>query len=169
MYQTQRKPNRIAAFLVCASLILSLSACATGQKPETYAAIIKEETPNFVSGSDQLKCTVEISLVPTFGFSKVSSDCLRNIELMVYASQRVVKKFQALGEPSEAKLKPLIYNTVQSLDLIGMSGFEKECTSESIRDSIPEACSQAIKTINGGEDLVLDNAWKALNAWQVYF
>ena len=135
---------------------------------EEFASVIKEETGNFLSGADMMSCSMDLGFVPMFGWSESSSDCLRDIELMVFASQRIVNKFSAMTPSGE--LEPLVSVTIAALTPVANSNYESLCTVETVRDENQAvACTDARIQIQGDEDFVLKDVWDALDKWQPLF
>lgn len=135
---------------------------------DEFAAVIEEETGNFISGADMLSCSIDLGSVTILGWSESSSNCLREIELMVFASQRIVKKFSSMTPGPD--LKPLVEETIAALSPMATSNYENLCTVETVRDeSQADACRNARQQIQGTEDLVLKKVWDALDKWQPLF
>ncbi len=115
-----------------------------------------------------LSCSVGLGMVPIVGWSDSTSACLRDIELMVFASQRIVNKFSAMN-PS-AELEPLVNATISALEPVANSNYENVCTVETVRDeNLAVPCREARIQIQGDDRFVLKDVWEVLDKWQPLF
>lgn len=150
-----------ASFLAI-SLSFGASGCASSTaQVSDFSTIIKTETPVFLSSTELVLCTSELIGVSYFGWGPKSSKCHRDIELMVFAAERIVSKFEALPPP--APFANLVSETIRDLKPIGDSGFSENCTTKGLRAGVSVACWDSLDRIG------TDDAWQSLDAWQPYF
>ena len=150
-----------ASFLAI-TLTFGASGCASNAaQVSDFSTVIKTETPVFLSSTDLLLCTSDLIGVRYFGWGPKVSKCHRDIELMVFAAERIVSKFEALLPPEP--FANLVSETIRDLKPIGDSGFSENCTTKGLRAGISVACSDSLKRIG------VDDAWQSLDAWQPYF
>ncbi len=143
------------------ALVLVLTGCAAQSTPtENFSSVIKEEVGNFLLGKDLLSCNV--------GYAIGGQGCDREIELMVFSSQRIVKKFKEMTPNDEVSL--LVQDTIASLEPVANSGYETACAAENnTNGEVSQQCQQARIKIAGDKQFVLQDVWDSLDAWQAYF
>ena len=157
------------SLLVAAIITVFASGCSTFSSTpnEMYANVIQEELPNFVSGAEQLSCSVKVGIAGILGWDEESRSCQRNTELMVFAAQRIVKKFSDT-QPNE-ELAKLVDETITVMKPLAESNYEIDCAYDLIKDGGTDACLVANKKVLGDKDYVLEDLWVALDKWQPYF
>lgn len=148
------------SILLAFAVAMSVSGCSVGTSVETFAEVIKEESPNFLQGKDLLVCNVNRAIG--------GNDCSREIELMVFASQRIVKKLEGQAAPTE--IASLVQETIQAMKPVADSGFETSCVPGLEAGSAQfDECTQARIKIAGDKQYALQDVWDSLDAWQPYF
>lgn len=148
------------SILLGVAVALSLSGCSSGTSTESLAHVIKEESPYFMQGNELLSCNVHRAIG--------GDGCSRKIELMVFASQRIVKKLEVALPSSE--IATLVKETIDAMRPLADSGLETSCTA-GIQSGSPEdeLCNQARIKIAGTKKFALQDVWDSLDAWQPYF
>lgn len=146
---------------IALAILISLSGCAAQSTPtENFSSVVKEEVSNFLLGKDLLRCNV--------GYAIGGQGCDREIELMVFSSQRIVKKFKEMT-PNE-EVSQLVQDTITSLESVANSGYETACAAENnINGEVSKPCQQSRLKIAGDKQFVLQDVWDSLDAWQAYF
>lgn len=145
------KIGKLASAIVAVSL---LSGCSVSSETSEFSQVIKEELGSFISSKEMLSCNV-------------FQQCAKEIKEMVFSSQRIIKKFEALT-PS-AEVGDLVQETILAMTPVAESGFESACafqTSSGTGDEVQ--CRTARLKIAGDKDFALQDVWKVLDAWQVY-
>lgn len=151
--------SRILPFALAA--VLCLTGCASSATPTSdYSSVIKEEVGNFLLGKDLLRCNV--------GYAIGGEGCHREIELMVFSSQRIVKKFREMTPDSE--IAQLVEKTVAAMEPMANSGFADVCSDENKGNvDAKQQCQDARIEVAGHKNFVLQDVWDSLDAWQPYF
>lgn len=137
------KALRVGASIAFLSLFVSGCGLTSTSPDEAFSSIIKEETSNFVSGEFLLKCI--ITEISSGGVN--NPECERDTENMIFASQRIVKKFGELEASQE--LEPLVNKTLRVLSPLASTTYDD------------------ILSVLG--DNLLEEQWDILDLWQPYF
>ncbi len=146
---------------IAATILITLTGCAAPSSPTSdYSSVVKEEVGNFIPGKDLLLCNMHYAIG--------GDDCNREIELMVFSSQRIIKKFKEMSPSGD--ISQLVGMTIRALEPVANSGFSLVCSAENKSDPAAlELCRDARIKIAGPKDFVLQDVWDSLDAWQVYF
>ena len=143
------------------AVLITLTGCSAGSAATSdFSSVVKEEVGNFLLGKDLLSCNV--------GYAIGGEGCHRKIELMVYSSQRIVKKFKEMTPNSE--VSQLVEKTIAALEPMANSGFAEACSDESKGNAdAKQKCQDARIEVAGHQNFVLQDVWDSLDAWQPYF